>query len=74
VATGYERGEKKLGVPTANLLASAFGGSLEGVETGVYSGWAELESGGEGGGAPERTDGSAPRSGQCWVQPHLRRG
>jgi riboflavin kinase len=43
VATGYGRGGKKLGVPTANLPASLFQSALEDVETGVYFGWAVIE-------------------------------
>ncbi len=44
VATGYGRGGKKLGVPTANLPASLFQSALEDVSTGVYFGWAVIES------------------------------
>jgi len=43
VATGYGRGGKKLGVPTANLPASLFQSALEDVVTGVYFGWALIE-------------------------------
>lgn len=43
VATGYGRGGKKLGVPTANLPASLFQSALEDVDTGVYFGWAVIE-------------------------------
>ena len=43
VATGYGRGGKKLGVPTANLPASLFQSALEDVSTGVYFGWAVIE-------------------------------
>ena len=43
VATGYGRGGKKLGVPTANLPASLFKSALNDVETGVYFGWAVIE-------------------------------
>uniref|UniRef100_A0A7S1FTC5 riboflavin kinase n=1 Tax=Corethron hystrix TaxID=216773 RepID=A0A7S1FTC5_9STRA len=45
VATGYGRGGKALGVPTANLPASAFGDALLDFPTGVYFGWAVIESG-----------------------------
>eukprot|EP00529_Nitzschia_sp_RCC80_P026296 CAMPEP_0113471224 /NCGR_PEP_ID=MMETSP0014_2-20120614/16866_1 /TAXON_ID=2857 /ORGANISM="Nitzschia sp." /LENGTH=349 /DNA_ID=CAMNT_0000363849 /DNA_START=135 /DNA_END=1184 /DNA_ORIENTATION=- /assembly_acc=CAM_ASM_000159 len=43
VATGYGRGGKKLGVPTANLPASLFQNALKEVPTGVYFGWATIE-------------------------------
>ncbi|KAL3792051.1 hypothetical protein HJC23_011216 [Cyclotella cryptica] len=43
VATGYGRGGKKLGVPTANLPASLFQSALENLKTGVYFGWAVIE-------------------------------
>mmetsp|Transcript_19631 Transcript_19631/g.41169 ORF Transcript_19631/g.41169 Transcript_19631/m.41169 type:complete len:473 (+) Transcript_19631:79-1497(+) len=43
VASGYGRGGKKLGVPTANLPASLFQSALEEVQTGVYFGWAVIE-------------------------------
>jgi len=42
VATGYGRGGKKLGVPTANLPESLFADSLRDVPPGVYFGWAEV--------------------------------
>ncbi|EED92333.1 predicted protein [Thalassiosira pseudonana CCMP1335] len=44
VATGYGRGGKQLGVPTANLPASLFQSALEDVATGVYFGWAVVEA------------------------------
>mmetsp|Transcript_27699 Transcript_27699/g.87869 ORF Transcript_27699/g.87869 Transcript_27699/m.87869 type:complete len:192 (-) Transcript_27699:36-611(-) len=44
VATGFGRGSKKLGFPTANLPSSAFAGRLAEVPTGVYSGWAVVEA------------------------------
>ena len=44
VDQGYGRGGKKLGVPTANLKASSFDQALQDVNTGVYFGWAALES------------------------------
>lgn len=47
VATGYGRGGKKLGVPTANLPASLFQSALETVDTGVYFGWAVIEQSSE---------------------------
>lgn len=43
VATGYGRGGKKLGVPTANLPSSLFQSALENVDAGVYFGWAVVE-------------------------------
>jgi len=43
VASGYGRGGKKLGVPTANLPESLFSNALEEVEAGVYFGWAVIE-------------------------------
>ena len=44
VATGYGRGGKKLGFPTANLPSSLFTEALADVRTGVYFGWAVIES------------------------------
>lgn len=43
VATGYGRGGKKLGFPTANLEPALFRKALEAVPTGVYFGWAVIE-------------------------------
>ena len=43
VATGYGRGGKKLGVPTANLPESLFASALANIDTGVYFGWAIIE-------------------------------
>ena len=43
VDTGYGRGGKKLGFPTANLPSSLFKDALENVSTGVYFGWAVVE-------------------------------
>jgi riboflavin kinase len=43
VATGYGRGGKKLGFPTANLPSRLFQEALQNVTTGVYFGWALLE-------------------------------
>jgi riboflavin kinase len=42
IATGYGRGGKKLGVPTANLPSSLFQSALD-VDAGVYFGWAVIE-------------------------------
>ena len=44
VDEGYGRGGKKLGFPTANLPSSFFQDALEEVPTGVYFGWAVLET------------------------------
>ncbi len=44
VDTGYGRGGKKLGIPTANLPSSLFSNALQNVPTGVYFGWAVIES------------------------------
>ena len=44
VASGYGRGGKKLGFPTANLAASQFlQNALKDLDTGVYVGWAQVE-------------------------------
>uniref|UniRef100_A0A7S3L497 riboflavin kinase n=1 Tax=Amphora coffeiformis TaxID=265554 RepID=A0A7S3L497_9STRA len=43
VATGFGRGGKKLGFPTANLSPVEMRPALESVETGVYFGWAVIE-------------------------------
>uniref|UniRef100_A0A7S3Q9G1 riboflavin kinase n=1 Tax=Chaetoceros debilis TaxID=122233 RepID=A0A7S3Q9G1_9STRA len=43
VDTGFGRGGKKLGVPTANLPSSLFQNALENVPTGVYFGWALIK-------------------------------
>lgn len=43
VDTGYGRGGKKLGFPTANLPSRLFQDALKDVPTGVYFGWAILE-------------------------------
>lgn len=43
VDTGYGRGGKKLGIPTANLPCSLFANALQNVPTGVYFGWAVIE-------------------------------
>lgn len=44
VDSGYGRGGKKLGIPTANLPTSLFSNALQNVPTGVYFGWALIES------------------------------
>ncbi len=46
VDAGYGRGGKKLGIPTANLPCSLFSNALQDVPTGVYFGWAVVESDG----------------------------
>jgi riboflavin kinase len=43
VDTGYGRGGKKLGFPTANLPSSLFSQALDTVPNGVYFGWAVIE-------------------------------
>ena len=43
VATGFGRGGKKLGFPTANLPSSLFQNALADVPNGVYFGWATIE-------------------------------
>jgi len=43
VDSGYGRGGKKLGIPTANLPCSLFANALQTVPTGVYFGWALIE-------------------------------
>ena len=45
VDSGFGRGGKKLGFPTANLPSSLFANALRDVNTGVYFGWAVLENG-----------------------------
>ena len=42
VASGFGRGSKKLGVPTANLPCSLYQEQLASLECGVYVGWAGL--------------------------------
>jgi riboflavin kinase len=43
VASGYGRGGKKLGIPTANLPESLFANALIPLQAGVYFGWALIE-------------------------------
>eukprot|EP00960_Hanusia_phi_P076956 768633-Hanusia_phi.AAC.1 len=43
VASGWGRGGKKLGIPTANLPESMFADALRDVPTGVYLGWAQID-------------------------------
>jgi riboflavin kinase len=55
VDSGYGRGGKKLGFPTANLPSSLFQHALEQVPTGVYLGWAWIEGGNTNGrGVPHK--------------------
>lgn len=42
IVTGYGRGSKKLGVPTANLRPADVEKQIEGLPPGVYFGWAQL--------------------------------
>ena len=43
VSSGYGRGGKKLGIPTANLPESLFANALLPLPAGVYFGWAVIE-------------------------------
>ncbi|KAJ1833844.1 riboflavin kinase [Coemansia sp. RSA 2706] len=43
VVTGFGRGGKQLGIPTANLPSSAVDQALENIPIGVYYGWAQIE-------------------------------
>jgi riboflavin kinase len=54
VDTGYGRGGKKLGFPTANLPSRLFQDALLGVPTGVYFGWAVLEGDSKGRNTPHK--------------------
>jgi len=54
VDSGYGRGGKKLGFPTANLPSSFFQNALEKVPTGVYLGWAWIEGSEAGRGMPQK--------------------
>jgi riboflavin kinase len=47
VVTGYGRGSAQLGVPTANLSPVDVGREIEGLPSGVYFGWAQLQTGGD---------------------------
>lgn len=46
VTTGFGRGSKQLGVPTANLPPGPLQEQLAGLADGVYFGWAQLDVGG----------------------------
>ncbi len=46
VVRGYGRGSSALGIPTANLDAAALGPALDGVQAGVYVGWASVSGSG----------------------------
>ena len=54
VDTGYGRGGKKLGFPTANLPSRLFQGVLQDVACGVYFGWALLEGDSKGRNVPHK--------------------
>lgn len=54
VDSGYGRGGKKLGFPTANLPSSLFQNALENVPAGVYMGWAWIEGTESGRGMPQK--------------------
>ena len=43
VVTGFQRGSKELGWPTANLDPAAFESALDAHEEGVYVGWAAVD-------------------------------
>lgn len=43
VVSGFGRGSKELGIPTANLDPEALGSALDGVTPGVYCGWAAVD-------------------------------
>lgn len=45
VVNGFGRGSKLLGCPTANLDPEAFKSQLQGVQRGVYMGWASVGGG-----------------------------
>eukprot|EP01029_Cantina_marsupialis_P029268 TRINITY_DN780007_c0_g1_i1.p1 TRINITY_DN780007_c0_g1~~TRINITY_DN780007_c0_g1_i1.p1 ORF type:complete len:167 (+),score=27.87 TRINITY_DN780007_c0_g1_i1:147-647(+) len=45
VIKGFGRGSKMLGVPTANMDVNALTNMLEGLENGVYLGWASVNGG-----------------------------
>eukprot|EP00823_Brevimastigomonas_motovehiculus_P009900 TRINITY_DN975_c1_g1_i1.p1 TRINITY_DN975_c1_g1~~TRINITY_DN975_c1_g1_i1.p1 ORF type:complete len:277 (+),score=96.94 TRINITY_DN975_c1_g1_i1:109-939(+) len=45
VVTGFQRGSKQLGFPTANLDPDTFQLTLKGVPHGVYVGWAQVNDG-----------------------------
>ncbi|CAI5980683.1 unnamed protein product [Closterium sp. NIES-65] len=42
VVTGFGRGSKQMGIPTANMLPEVLREQLEGMQRGVYFGWARL--------------------------------
>ncbi|GJP36494.1 hypothetical protein CLOM_g7719 [Closterium sp. NIES-68] len=59
VVTGFGRGSKQMGIPTANMLPDVLREQLEGMERGVYFGWARLphlEGKGEVDGGAEEED------------------
>ena len=43
VTKGFGRGSKLLGIPTANLPVDALGAQLDGVGTGIFLGWAQVD-------------------------------
>ncbi|ETV92215.1 hypothetical protein H310_13448 [Aphanomyces invadans] len=43
VVTGFGRGGKQLGCPTANLSADDLGDKLHDIPTGIYCGWATVD-------------------------------
>lgn len=56
VDSGYGRGGKKLGIPTANLPESLFSNALKDVAAGVYFGWAVIEGDG-----PDQAEPKSPK-------------
>ena len=44
VVTGFGRGSRQLGVPTANIDPSGLTQQLQGMSNGVYFGWAKLDA------------------------------
>ncbi|KAF4519488.1 hypothetical protein B566_EDAN010097 [Ephemera danica] len=45
VVAGFQRGSKELGIPTANFTPEVVDSLPAEVETGIYCGWAKLDSG-----------------------------
>lgn len=63
IVKGFGRGSKELGIPTANIpLAGLSIGGHEGLENGVYFGWAGVDIDSQG----HRTGETAPKTGAVW--------
>jgi len=45
VVSGFKRGSKLLGFPTANLSPESFGSTMKSAPRGVYAGWAQINDG-----------------------------